>query len=213
MRTHHATALLAAAGLLALTACGPPATDADKPGSPAPSGPAATTPSGSGPGPGAGTAEVPNLVGKGLQAAQDEAQAAGFLLLTSHDSLGRGRAQVLDRGWKVCTQTPAAGTRADTGTTLDFGAVKLEESCPAKDVAPPTEARGTMPNLIGQSMKAARSALPANAGITVKDASPQGRVVVVESNWRVCTQNPPTGTPLDGRPAIFHVVKFEETCP
>ncbi len=73
---------------------------------------------------------VPDFVGQVLQTAQDGAQAQGFYLLTSHDSLGRNRNQVLDRNWKVCTQTPAAGTKTGTGTRLDFGTVKIEESCP-----------------------------------------------------------------------------------
>ncbi|MGV9316261.1 hypothetical protein ACWDR0_29350 [Streptomyces sp. NPDC003691] len=72
---------------------------------------------------------LPNLVGQQLQAAQDAAQAAGFHRLDSHDATGEGRMQVLDRNWKVCSQTPAPG-RADPSGTVDFGAVKIEESCP-----------------------------------------------------------------------------------
>ena len=212
MRTHTVVApVLAAAALLALTACDPQAADGGATNTPAPAA-AASTPA-AGAGPQDRTATVPDVRGKGLQAAQDEAQAAGFHALTSHDSLGRGRAQVLDRGWTVCTQSPAAGTRTDTGTTLDFGAVKAEEKCPATDQSPPAEAGDTMPDLVGTSMKAARSALPSRASITVKDASPRDRAVLVESNWRVCAQTPAAGAALDGRPATFRVVKFEETCP
>ncbi|MEU8523202.1 PASTA domain-containing protein [Streptomyces sp. NBC_01216] len=68
-------------------------------------------------------AELPDLVGKGSQSAQDAARAAGFLV-TSHDSLGRGRNRVLDRNWKVCFQTPRPGQQA-TDTEVDLGAVKL----------------------------------------------------------------------------------------
>ncbi|MEJ8645496.1 hypothetical protein WKI68_38245 [Streptomyces sp. MS1.HAVA.3] len=139
MRTHHAIALLAAAGLLALTGCAPmtstPEPD-DKivtPASAAPSAPAATprtTPPPVAATSAAATVAVPDFVGQVLQTAQDGAQAQGFYLLTSHDSLGKNRNQVLDRNWKVCTQTPAAGTKAGTDTKLDFGTVKLEETCP-----------------------------------------------------------------------------------
>jgi len=73
---------------------------------------------------------VPNFVGQGLQAAQDAAQAKGFYLLKSHDSTGGGRLQVFDRNWKVCTQNRAAGKTVPADTELDFGTVKLEESCP-----------------------------------------------------------------------------------
>ncbi|WP_438700706.1 hypothetical protein [Streptomyces antarcticus] len=73
---------------------------------------------------------MPSFVGMVLQSAQDGAQAAGFFLLTSHDALGKNRLQVLDRNWRVCTQTPAPGTKTGTDTKLDFGTVKLEERCP-----------------------------------------------------------------------------------
>ncbi|MGW4203953.1 PASTA domain-containing protein [Streptomyces sp. NPDC004726] len=73
---------------------------------------------------------VPNFIGMGLQAAQDSAQSAGFYLLTSHDSLGTGRNQVWDRNWKVCSQDPKAGSTALPDTEVNFGTVKLEETCP-----------------------------------------------------------------------------------
>ncbi|MFF3016616.1 PASTA domain-containing protein [Streptomyces sp. NPDC057939] len=215
MRTHHVT-LLAATGLLALTACNPQVADS-KPGAPAASSPAVSSPAGTSPSEapagGARTATLPDFVGKGLQTAQDEAQAAGFVLLKSHDSLGRQRLQALDRNWKVCAQTPAAGANVDTSTTIDFGTVKLEETCPAADAPAPKPAGGTMPDFVGKGMKAARTALPTNASITVKDASSQGRVVLQESNWKVCTQNPAAGAALTGQPVAFTVVKADESCP
>lgn len=73
---------------------------------------------------------VPRFVGMGLQDAQDSAQAVGFYLLTSHDSTGASRMQVLDRNWKVCTQNYPAGKAMPLDTELNFGAVKVEESCP-----------------------------------------------------------------------------------
>ncbi|WP_327685448.1 PASTA domain-containing protein [Streptomyces sp. NBC_00467] len=75
-------------------------------------------------------AAVLDFVGMGLQEAQDSAQAEGFFFLTSHDSTGAGRMQVFDRNWKVCSQSVAAGRTVDVGTELDFGTVKLSESCP-----------------------------------------------------------------------------------
>ncbi|MGW7317633.1 PASTA domain-containing protein [Streptomyces sp. NPDC054865] len=219
MRTHHVT-LLAAAGLLALTACNPQAADG-KPDTPAASptassptaSSAAGTPPSKAPTGGARTATLPDFVGKGLQTAQDEAQAAGFVLLKSHDSLGQQRLQALDRNWKVCGQTPAAGANVDTSTTIDFGAVKLEETCPTTDAPAPKPAGDTMPDFVGKGMKAARTALPTNASITVKDASSQDRMVLQESNWKVCTQNPAAGAALTGQPVAFTVVKTGESCP
>ncbi|MPY35202.1 hypothetical protein FNH09_29345 [Streptomyces adustus] len=158
-------------------------------------------------------AAVPNFVGMGLQSAQDKAQAAGFSALTSHDALGRARMQVLDRNWKVCSQNIAAGKAASTGTELDFGAVKLEEDCPAEDQSEPAKAGGTMPDFRGKSVKAARAALDSGTSITVTDASGDDRFILVESNWRVCTQKPAVGAAVSGRPVEFAAVKFGESCP
>jgi hypothetical protein len=128
------------------------------------------------------TAAVPNLVGKGLQTAQDTSQAAGFYNLTSHDSLGRGRMQLLDRDWVVCFQSPAAGTTTSVDTKLDFGAVKLTEKCPSTDEKPPAKTGSTMPNFIGKGLAAARSSLPGSASITATDAAGD-RMILLESNW------------------------------
>lgn len=158
-------------------------------------------------------ATVPNFVGMGLQSAQDKAQDEGFYDLTSHDSLGRGRLQAFDRNWQVCTQNIKAGTSTPTDTELDFGAVKLEEDCPAKDQAEPSAAGGKMPDFAGKSVKAARAALDSSTSLTVRDASGEDRIVFVESNWKVCTQTPAKGTKLNGQPVKLTAVKFEESCP
>ncbi|MFF7130386.1 hypothetical protein [Streptomyces sp. NPDC008240] len=156
---------------------------------------------------------VPNFVGMGLQSAQDTAQKHGFYTLTSHDALGRARMQAFDRDWKVCSQNIKAGASAATSTELDFGAVKLAETCPAKDQAPPSAAGGKMPNFHGKSVKAARGALDSSTSITVNDATGASRWVLVESNWQVCTQKPAAGTKLNGQPVTLDAVKYGERCP
>jgi len=75
---------------------------------------------------------MPNLVESNLQAAQDTIQqltGGAVLVTTSHDETGAGRQQVLDRNWEVCSQSVPAGTTIRTDTQIDFGAVKLGESC------------------------------------------------------------------------------------
>ncbi|MFJ3419872.1 hypothetical protein ACIPN8_26395 [Streptomyces sp. NPDC086082] len=156
---------------------------------------------------------VPHFVGMGLQAAQDAAQKQGFYSLTSHDSLGRDRHQILDRDWKVCSQNVKAGTTVSTDKRLDFGAVKVDETCPAKDRSAPTAAGRTMPDFKGKAVNTARHALPSSTSITVKDASGRDRYVLLESNWQVCSQKPPAGTKLSGQPVQFSAVKFGESCP
>ena len=159
------------------------------------------------------TKAVPNFIGMGLQSAQDTAQAAGFNTLTSHDSLGRARNQILDRDWKVCSQNIKAGKTVSTDTELDFGTAKLDETCPKTDQAAPSAAGATMPDFTGKSVKAARAALDSGTSVTVKDASSDDRFVLLESNWQVCTQTPKAGAKLSGQPVEFTAVKFGETCP
>lgn len=77
---------------------------------------------------------MPNLVSANLQDAQNEMQRLGVFFTISHDMTGN-RNQLLDANWQVCEQTPAAGVAVqglakDWEAKIDFGAVKLEESCP-----------------------------------------------------------------------------------
>ncbi len=112
---------------------------------------------------------LPDLVGKGLQAAEDEAQAAGFFALTSHDALGQRRDQVQDREWTVCFQDPAAGS-APSSTLVDLGAVRLGEACPATDQGTATAVDGdtadgtTVPDVVGLSVAQATRSLGSDAG-------------------------------------------------
>ncbi|MFD3511765.1 hypothetical protein [Streptomyces sp. NPDC058657] len=212
---HRCTALaLTSTALLALTACQDVTTaDPSRPGTVSSTPTAPTQPKQPAEPPTAAKspASLPNFVGQGLQSAQDGAQAAGFYVLKSHDALGRGRQQILDRSWKVCSQAPKPGTHA-ASTTIDFGTVKLEESCPASDAGEPAKAGQTMPDLIGKSVKVARAALPSHTSLTVRDSSGQDRMVLVETNWQVCAVSPSAGSSLDGRPVTFSAVKFGESC-
>jgi hypothetical protein len=75
---------------------------------------------------------MPDLVGTGLQEAQDAVQRLtdhAIAVTTSHDASGAGRLQVSDRNWKVCSQSIEPGSAITTGTVIDFGAVKLAEDC------------------------------------------------------------------------------------
>ncbi|MEU5324869.1 hypothetical protein [Streptomyces parvus] len=211
MNTRTLTIALACAATVALVGCDPAATEST------PDTPAATEPATKAPAPSATEEEpaekkaVPDFVGMGLQSAQDAAQAEGFYSLKSHDSAGRDRMQAFDRNWKVCSQNMAPGKVIPTDTTLDFGAVKLEETCPADDRQAPEAAGGKMPDLVGESVKAARGALDSGTSITVTDAA-EDRMVLMESNWKVCTQSLAPGAALNGRPVEFTAVKFEESC-
>jgi hypothetical protein len=76
---------------------------------------------------------MPNLVGSNLQDAQNAVQRLtefAIPVTRSHDAMGAGRRQVLDRNWKVCTQNVPAGRAVDANTRIDFGVVRLDERCP-----------------------------------------------------------------------------------
>jgi hypothetical protein len=75
---------------------------------------------------------MPNLVGSGLQDAQDAIQELtgyGIAITTSHDATGAHRMQIADRNWKVCTQNVPPGATITPKTQIDFGAVMLDEKC------------------------------------------------------------------------------------
>jgi hypothetical protein len=76
---------------------------------------------------------MPDLRGKNLQFAQDAIQALtddAIWYTSSHDATGQDRSQILDRGWTVCTQNVAPGTRITADADIDFGVVRDTESCP-----------------------------------------------------------------------------------
>lgn len=82
----------------------------------------------------ADTWNMPNLIGKDLQGAQDALQSlTSDAIWYSHstDLTGKGRMQIDDRNWVVCTSTPAPGAAITESTKIDFGVVKKDiESCP-----------------------------------------------------------------------------------
>ena len=79
----------------------------------------------------AGPLRMPNLVGRNLQDAQDALHAAGVVFFaTSHDATGNNRPQLVDVGWKVCSQTPRPGQVVPKGVVPDVGVVTVKESCP-----------------------------------------------------------------------------------
>ncbi|GAA5153416.1 hypothetical protein GCM10023340_35430 [Nocardioides marinquilinus] len=76
---------------------------------------------------------LPDETGKNLQAAQDDVQAVSgipFFVTFSEDASGEGRAQILDSGWQVCSQQPAAGTMVSVEDDITFFVVRVSESCP-----------------------------------------------------------------------------------
>jgi hypothetical protein len=157
---------------------------------------------------------LPDLVGKGLQTAEDEAQAAGFFALTSHDALGQRRDQVLDREWTVCFQDPAPGA-APSSTLVVLGAVRLGETCPATDLGAAVAADeladpNALPDVVGLSVAQATRSLGSDP-VTLHDATGAERSVDAARNWQVCAQNPAAGAQRGG-PVTLNVVTLAEDC-
>ena len=75
------------------------------------------------------TFEMPLLVGRNLQVAQNLLQARGSYLLTQTDGSGQDRFQMVDYNWKVCAQDPAAGAVVDIATLVELVTVKSSETC------------------------------------------------------------------------------------
>ena len=78
---------------------------------------------------------MPNEVGQNLQIAQDDLQQASgdpLFVSFSEDATGAGRGQLLDSGWVVCSQKPAAGQMVPLDYSVDvtFFVVRAGESCP-----------------------------------------------------------------------------------
>jgi hypothetical protein len=77
---------------------------------------------------------MPNLIGKDLQGAQDAIQSLTLDAVwysSSTDLTGKGRMQIDDRNWVVCSSTPAPGATFTESTKVNFGVVKKDtETCP-----------------------------------------------------------------------------------
>ena len=71
-----------------------------------------------------GCINVPNVVGKDHQLAQDTMQAAGLYMLMEEDASGQGRLLLLDRNWTTVRQRPKASECVDEGTEITLYAVK-----------------------------------------------------------------------------------------
>jgi hypothetical protein len=154
--------------------------------------------------------QLPGGVGKGLKFAVDAADKAGFRTFSTHDSSGRMRAQVLYTDWQVCFQTPSGGEHP-TSTKVDFGVVKVGESCPAADQGLiTTKAGATMPDLRGRSARYASDVLGGNASVRYVKKSGSDAYVLVDSNWEICEQTPAPGEPYAGVPVKLVVAKYSD---
>lgn len=154
---------------------------------------------------------LPNLVGKGLEWAKNEADDAGFGNVETHDALGRDRRWSDDKEWVVCFQTPEAGSQ-DEDADVELGVVKIDETCPSSDQAVYKQATTEMPNLKNRTAYMASQILGENASVRFIAREDGDEVDGNLGDWRVCSQEPKAGETFDGVPVTALVVPYEERC-
>jgi hypothetical protein len=119
------------------------------------------------------------------------------------------------------TTTPQPTTTTDSTTEqTTTTAPTTTTTTTTTTAAPPTvELRWTMPALIGSNLQDAQNRVQAETGNAVfltssHDASGAGRRQILDSDWRVCTQNVPPGAVITPTSKIdFGVVQYGESCP
>ncbi|SCK55671.1 PASTA domain-containing protein [Streptomyces sp. ScaeMP-e48] len=135
-------------------------------------------------------AEPLSFVGQNLKTAKAAAYDAGYNAL-SHDASDNDSGQWDDDNWKVCFQT-AAVKRVGTMPTLDFGVVRNEAPCPAKDGEPIPYPK--MPKVVGQSFAKASATLNPLAFQAIEADSTYTDVTLpAAGDWTVCFQEPTAG--------------------
>ncbi|MEU9124189.1 PASTA domain-containing protein [Streptomyces sp. NPDC048506] len=70
-----------------------------------------------------------------------------------------------------------------------------------------------MPSLRGKDLVPAYAALNYDTGIRLRDGLGAHRHVLWPAGWKVCDQQPATGTALEGSKITLTVVKKGEQCP
>ncbi|MEU8675986.1 excalibur calcium-binding domain-containing protein [Streptomyces sp. NPDC048560] len=132
--------------------------------------------------------EPPNLVGKNLKEAKAAAGTAGYNA-TSHDASDDNAGQWDDDNWKVCFQT-SVDRQAGKKPTLDFGVVRNEVPCPAKDGEKIPWPK--MPGVTGMTFEKASETLKPIGFKEIEPASAYTDVTLpgAVDDWKVCFQEP-----------------------
>ncbi|MFD9367573.1 excalibur calcium-binding domain-containing protein [Streptomyces sp. NPDC060020] len=155
-----------------------------------------------------------NYVGQNLKQAKSAAYAAGYDSV-SHDAGPADAGQLDTDNWKICFQSTAAAP-VGTRPTLDFGVVRNEWPCPAKDGDPIPHTK--MPKVVGLTFTKASETLKP---IGLKSVDPRSAYTDVTlptavDDWTVCFQDPGEGKEIQNPKATsahLTVVAPATTCP
>jgi hypothetical protein len=110
-------------------------------------------------------------------------------------------------------------TSTDGLTWAEFEPLPLAAVAQDNAVASPAEGGFQMPDATGMDLQAAQDLLQDASGDMLyfsssEDATGEGRMQLIDSNWVVCSQNVgPAETVTDDLNVIFYVVKDDEACP
>ncbi|MFG2776029.1 excalibur calcium-binding domain-containing protein [Streptomyces sp. NPDC048350] len=137
----------------------------------------------------------PSFVGQNLKKAKAVAYDRGYNAI-SHDASDDDARQWDDDNWKVCFQTLAA-KKVGTMPTLDFGVVRNEWPCPARDGEPIPYPK--MPKVVGQTFaKAAETLKPlALKAAEADSAYTDVPLPATVDDWTVCFQDPKAGEEIE----------------
>jgi PASTA domain-containing protein len=114
-------------------------------------------------------------------------------------------------------QTPPTAQPSEQPAASTTSLASAQPPAPPGTAASPTS--WAMPNLVGQDLQAAQNAIQALTASAIfftssTDATGQGRLQVVDSNWIVCSQNVGPGQAITAGTRIeFAAVKQGERCP
>jgi len=115
----------------------------------------------------------------------------------------------------VTVQAPAPSPAPATSTPNAL--VSTEPSAPPKAAEPSaTESTFAMPDVVGTVLQDAQDRLQSLGSYLMdqRDASGLGRLQVLDSNWKVCAQDPAPGTVAPISTLVtLDSVKLSETCP
>lgn len=136
----------------------------------------------------------------------------GLALLTSvMTTIGMLAPQSAAPASSASSATPVTTSSETTPTPIPEPTAEVSQTPEA-----PSPAAFTMPSLVGKNLQEAKNELQAlgSAALDQRDASGQGRTQILDSNWKVCAQEPATGQKVaTTTTVVLSSVKNEEPCP
>ncbi len=144
------------------------------------------------------------------------AAVLGFLALRARQSTGMSITGIVLGGLALLTSVVTTLTTMATLMSPASGPTPVAlPTEPITEPADPAAETFTMPDLVGDNLQDAQNELQALGATELEqaDATGQDRSQIVDSNWKVCSQDPAAGetVPVD-RTVVLSSVKNDEDC-